>query len=136
MIYRNAKDENINGNTRGCQRLELLQAGFAKGAACLCAPAFFSLLTQKIAAARVFNPSLEPLDSKLSKYINGNPVRVDGKPRASGIMDTVYISFSLVLPTQFSSMVAKVRAAIANGIKVPPEFENKAIVDIIVSGNA
>ena len=32
-------------------------------------------------------------------------------------------------------MMAKVRAAIANGIEVPPEFEDKAIVDVLVSGN-
>jgi acid phosphatase len=41
------------------------------------------------AAAEKYNPSLSELDEKLSKFINGNPVRVDGKPRASGILDTV-----------------------------------------------
>ncbi|KAG6808283.1 hypothetical protein H0H92_004646 [Tricholoma furcatifolium] len=63
-------------------------------------------------AAAAYNPTLQRLDVHLSKYLNGNPVRVDGKPRASGIMDTI-------------------RAAIAHGIKVPPEFQDKAIVDTL-----
>jgi hypothetical protein len=41
------------------------------------------------AAAEAYNHILEPLDKKISKYINGNPIRIDGKPRASGILDTV-----------------------------------------------
>jgi len=41
------------------------------------------------AAAQAYNRSLEHLDKKVSKYLNGNPIRVDGKPRASGVMDTV-----------------------------------------------
>lgn len=94
VLIRNGKDENLLGNTYACKRLELLQVAFAK------------------AAATTYNPSLARLDDKLSKYIQGNPVRVDGKPRASGIMDTV-------------------RAAIAHGIKVPAEFQDKAIVDTI-----
>ena len=36
-----------------------------------------------------WNPALEPLDEKISKYIGGNSVRVDGKPRVTGILDTV-----------------------------------------------
>ncbi|KXN89150.1 putative acid phosphatase SPBC4.06 [Leucoagaricus sp. SymC.cos] len=94
LLVRNGRDENLIGNMYSCKRLEILQVGFAK------------------AAAEAYNRMLEPLDKKLSKYINGNPVRVDGKPRASGIMDTI-------------------RASIAHGIKVPPEFEDKAIVDAI-----
>ncbi|RDB30261.1 putative acid phosphatase SPBC4.06 [Hypsizygus marmoreus] len=94
ILVRNGKDENMLGNTYACKRLEILQLGFAK------------------AAATAYNPSLEHLDKRLSRYLDGNPIRVDGKPRASGIMDTV-------------------RAAIAHGIKVPPEFEDKAIVDVI-----
>jgi acid phosphatase len=35
------------------------------------------------------NPTLEPLDKKLSKYIGGKPIRVDGSPRASGILESV-----------------------------------------------
>ncbi|KAG6915556.1 hypothetical protein DXG01_010961 [Tephrocybe rancida] len=94
IFVRNGKDENLLGNTSACKRLELLQVSFAQ------------------AAAAAYNPSLQPLDAKLSKYLNGHPVRVDGKPRASGIMDTV-------------------RAAIAHGIKVPPEFKDKAVVDTL-----
>ena len=41
------------------------------------------------AAAAAWNPALEPLDDKISKYLGGNPVRIDGRPRASGIFDTV-----------------------------------------------
>ncbi|KAG6873917.1 hypothetical protein C0995_009698 [Termitomyces sp. Mi166 len=94
ILVRNGKDENLLGNTSACKRLELLQVSFAQ------------------AAAAAYNPSLQKLDVHLSKYLNGNPVRVDGKPRASGIMDTI-------------------RAAIAHGINVPPEFKDKAIVDTL-----
>ncbi|PPQ68920.1 hypothetical protein CVT24_007664 [Panaeolus cyanescens] len=94
LLVRNGKDENLIGNTYTCKRLEILQVSFAK------------------AAAEAYNHTLERLDSKLSKYIDGNPIRVDGKPRASGVMDTI-------------------RAAIAHGIQVPPEFEDKSIVNTI-----
>ncbi|KAH6891918.1 histidine phosphatase superfamily [Coprinopsis sp. MPI-PUGE-AT-0042] len=89
---RNHKDENLIGNIYACKRLEALQIGFAK------------------AAADAFNPTLEGLDAKLSKYINDNPVRIDGRPRASGILDTV-------------------RSAVAHGVKVPSEFEDKTVID-------
>lgn len=74
---RNGKDENLLGNTYACKRLEILQIGFAQ------------------AAAAAYNHTLEPLDKKVSKYIAGNPIRIDGKPRASGILDTVcpYVLF-------------------------------------------
>ncbi|KAG8702903.1 hypothetical protein FRC08_003174 [Ceratobasidium sp. 394] len=62
------------------------------------------------AAAKENNPKLEQFDSKLSKYINGNPIRIDGQPRLSGIMDTV-------------------RAADAHGIRVPPEFRDTTVVN-------
>ncbi|RXW20608.1 hypothetical protein EST38_g5244 [Candolleomyces aberdarensis] len=91
---RNGKDENLIGNTYSCKRLEILQVGFAK------------------AAADAYNPTLEHLDKRLSKYINGNPIRVDGRPRASGILDTI-------------------RSAVAHGIKVPADFEDQSVVDII-----
>jgi acid phosphatase len=55
---------------------------------------------------------LEKLDPKLSKYLDGNPIRVDGHPRASGVLDTV-------------------RAAIAHGIKVPAEFNEPAVMDVL-----
>ncbi|KAK7683555.1 hypothetical protein QCA50_013390 [Cerrena zonata] len=91
---RNGKDENLFGNTFACKRLEILQIGFAQ------------------AAAASWNSTLEPLDKKVSKYIDGNPIRLDGKPRASGVLDTV-------------------RAAVAHGIAVPPEFKEKGVIDVI-----
>ncbi|TEB31839.1 phosphoglycerate mutase-like protein [Coprinellus micaceus] len=91
---RNGKDENLVGNTYSCKRLAHLLVGFAE------------------AAAEKYNPSLSELDEKLSKFINGNPVRVDGKPRASGILDTV-------------------RSSIAHGIDVPDELKDKNTTDLI-----
>ncbi|TFK22143.1 phosphoglycerate mutase-like protein [Coprinopsis marcescibilis] len=91
---RNGKDENLIGNTYSCKRLEALQIGFAK------------------AAADAYNPTLERLDATLSKYIDGNPIRVDGRPRASGIFDTI-------------------RSAVAHGIEVPAEFKNETIISSI-----
>lgn len=84
-----------------------------------------------VAAAEAYNHTLERLDNKLSKYIDGNPIRVDGKPRASGIMDTVSHRLTFVRDVAHSTL--KIRAAVAHGIKVPPEFEDKHIVDTIVS---
>lgn len=46
-------------------------------------------IIQSPAAAEAYNHSLEQLDEKVSKYIDGNPIRIDGRPRASGIFDTV-----------------------------------------------
>lgn len=94
LFIRNGKDETLLGNTYACKRLEILLLGFAK------------------AAASAYNPTLESLDKKLAKFNEGNPIRVDGKPRASGILDTL-------------------RAAAAHGIKIPSEFEDKAVVDVI-----
>ncbi|KAJ7057838.1 histidine phosphatase superfamily, partial [Mycena amicta] len=94
LLVRNGRDENLLGNTLSCKRLEYLQIGFAQ------------------AAAAAYNQTLEPLDKHLSKYLDGRPIRVDGKPRASGVLDTV-------------------RAAIAHGVKVPAEFEDKSITDVI-----
>ncbi|KAF8970225.1 histidine phosphatase superfamily [Flammula alnicola] len=81
LLLRNGKDENLIPNTYACKRLELLVVSFAT------------------AAAQAYNPSLELLDKKVSKYLNGGPIRI--------------------------------RAAIAHGVKVPPEFEDKSIVDVI-----
>ncbi|KAJ7145337.1 histidine phosphatase superfamily [Mycena crocata] len=94
LLLRNPRDENLLGNTMSCKRLEYLQIGFAQ------------------AAAAAYNQTLEPLDKHVSKYLNGRPIRIDGKPRASGVLDTI-------------------RSAIAHGVKVPVEFEEKAIVDVI-----
>lgn len=41
------------------------------------------------AAASEWNETLATLDDKVSRYIGGNPIRLDGKPRASGVLDTV-----------------------------------------------
>ncbi|QRV81942.1 histidine phosphatase family containing protein [Ceratobasidium sp. AG-Ba] len=91
---RHPKDENLIGNMAGCARLAELSLAFNR------------------AAAKENNPKLEQFDPILSKYIDGNPIRIDGQPRLSGIMDTV-------------------RAADAHGIRVPPEFYNKTIVNAL-----
>jgi acid phosphatase len=51
-------------------------------------------IIQYTAAAAAYNHTLEQLDEKVSKYIDGNPIRIDGRPRASGIFDTVKTNFS------------------------------------------
>ncbi|KAJ3551009.1 hypothetical protein NM688_g4955 [Phlebia brevispora] len=91
---RNAIHENLFGNTGACKRLEILELGFAR------------------AAAASWNRVLEPLDDKVSKYIGGNPIRLDGKPRASGVLDTV-------------------RAAVANNVSVPRELTDRNVIDVI-----
>ncbi|CCO29522.1 hypothetical protein BN14_03536 [Rhizoctonia solani AG-1 IB] len=70
-------------------------------------------LAFNLAAAKDNNPNLERLDSKLSKYIGGNPIRIDGRPRLSGILDTI-------------------RAADAHGFRIPPEFKDPNTVEIMV----
>jgi acid phosphatase len=70
------------------------------------------LCLKRPAAASAYNHLLEKLDPKLSKYIDGNPIRVDGRPRASGVLDTI-------------------RAAVANGVKVPAEFNDSTVMDVL-----
>jgi len=82
---RHAKDENLMANAISCDRLRELQSMFAR------------------ATAKEFNPQLSKLDSRLSRFINGRPIRVDGKPRLSGVLDTI-------------------RAAHAHQIPVPQDF--------------
>ncbi|KAH7926267.1 phosphoglycerate mutase-like protein [Leucogyrophana mollusca] len=94
ILVRNGVDENLVSNTMSCARLAILELEFAE------------------AAAAAWNPLLEPLDGKLSKYLGGQPLRVDGKPRASGVLDTI-------------------RSATAHGLKVPPEFEEEDVVEAI-----
>ncbi|GAB1522395.1 hypothetical protein RhiTH_005511 [Rhizoctonia solani] len=84
---RHPNTESLIGNTIGCGRLAELALAF------------------NLAAAKDNNPNLEQFDSKLSKYIGGNPIRIDGKPRLSGILDTL-------------------RAADAHGFRIPPEFKD------------
>ncbi|KAI0944908.1 hypothetical protein AcV7_001582 [Taiwanofungus camphoratus] len=94
LRIRNSRDENLFGNTLACKRLEILQSGFAQ------------------AAAAEWNDTLAPLDKKISKYLGGNPIRLDGKPRASGILDTLM-------------------AAEAHGITVPSEFREPGVTNVI-----
>ncbi|KAI5121801.1 hypothetical protein M0805_009793 [Coniferiporia weirii] len=94
LRVRESANEDLVANAYSCKRLEQLIIGFAR------------------AAAAEHNQNLEPLDEKLSRYIGGNPIRVDGQPRASGILDTI-------------------RASIVHGIEVPPEFKDESIVEPI-----
>ncbi|KAF9784782.1 phosphoglycerate mutase-like protein [Thelephora terrestris] len=94
ICVRNKRDENLYPNTSACPRLNTLMEEFAR------------------AAAVSMNPTLEPLDQKISKYTGGKPIRIDGSPKASGILETI-------------------RAATANGVKVPKEFLDPAVMDPI-----
>ncbi|KAG9054834.1 hypothetical protein FS842_004013 [Serendipita sp. 407] len=94
LLIRNAKDENIIPNHFSCKRLERMAVSFSQ------------------AAAEKLNPTLKPLDKRISRYIDGEPVRIDGKPRASGILDTI-------------------RAAKAHGIRVPKDFNDPEVMDLI-----
>ncbi|KAG1811722.1 phosphoglycerate mutase-like protein [Suillus subaureus] len=94
IIIRNGIDENLVSNTLACKRLALLELQFAE------------------AAVAVWNSRLEPLDKKVSRYLGGRPLRLDGTPRASGILDTV-------------------RSAAAHGFRVPPEFMDDNVIGVI-----
>lgn len=59
-------------------------------------------LIVNVAATEKYNPKLAALNEQLSPYIDGNPVRIDGKPRASGILDTVSFD-DLSLPRSFDN---------------------------------
>jgi len=96
ILVRNKVDENIVSNILSCPQLGLLELRFAK------------------AAATKWDSRLQTLDGRLSKYINSKPIRIDGSPRASGILDTV-------------------RSAAAHGIKVPDDFWDPEVVDLIES---
>ncbi|KIJ63162.1 hypothetical protein HYDPIDRAFT_134966 [Hydnomerulius pinastri MD-312] len=100
ILVRNKVDDNIISNILACPQLGLLEMQFAEG-----------MYTRFFAAAN-WNPRLQSLDKRLSKYINGKPIRVDGSPRASGILDTV-------------------RSAAAHGIKVPKEFWDPEVINLI-----
>ncbi|KAF8317194.1 phosphoglycerate mutase-like protein [Clavulina sp. PMI_390] len=88
---RQPQDENLMGNSYICARLKELMIGFEK------------------AAIEKYNPRLAAFNAELSPYINGNPVQIDGKPRASGILDTI-------------------RAAKSHGVPVPAVFEDTSIM--------
>lgn len=133
---RNGKDENLIPNSYACKRLEFLLAGFAQGMFIhnfVCSQSSQNI--PSLAAASKYNRTLEPLDKRISKYIGGRPIRIDGKPRASGVMDTVcsrHHAFSRSHLLNYDRLLLKIRAAIAHGIRVPPEFEEKSVVDVIV----
>ncbi|EJT99345.1 phosphoglycerate mutase-like protein [Dacryopinax primogenitus] len=57
---------------------------------------------------------LKVLDEKLSKYIDGRPVRLNGHPKLSGLLDTV-------------------KSAHAHGIPVPPEFREPEVMRLMES---
>ncbi|KAF9226315.1 phosphoglycerate mutase-like protein [Gyrodon lividus] len=94
ILVRNKVDENIISNILSCPQLGLLESQFSE------------------AAAARWNPRLQVLDKRLSKYINGKPIRVDGSPRASGMLDTV-------------------RSAAAHGLEVPEDFWDPEVIDLI-----
>lgn len=89
------------------------------------------MFTPETAATIAWNPTLESLDEKVSKYIGGNPVRLDGRPRASGILDTV--SHCISGRSMLKLIADQVRAARAHGIRIPTELGDKAIMDRLVS---
>ncbi|GAA5933148.1 hypothetical protein JCM1841_003692 [Sporobolomyces salmonicolor] len=82
---RNWMDENLYPNTH-CRRLRELDTASIKE------------------AARLYNPTLAPLDAVLAQIV-GDPLRIDSSPRANGILDTVL-------------------ACHAHGVKVPPELDD------------
>ncbi|KAH7910360.1 histidine phosphatase superfamily [Hygrophoropsis aurantiaca] len=94
ILVRNGVDENLVSNTISCPRLAILELEFAE------------------AAAALWNPTLESLNGKVSKYLSGQPLQIDGKPRASGVLDTI-------------------RSATAHGFRVPPEFEEDDVINTI-----
>ncbi|KAI5480425.1 acid phosphatase [Pseudohyphozyma bogoriensis] len=91
-VVRNAMDESLYPNSM-CARMRRLDEESAKR------------------AALTWNPSLAPLDSLIGKYING-PVRIDGHPRANGILDTVMV-------------------CLAHKIRVPKEFDDEKLLETL-----
>ncbi|KAL9933259.1 hypothetical protein V8E36_007977 [Tilletia maclaganii] len=71
---RNFLSETLIPNTLGCSRFRKLDRHYAEQ------------------AAIKYNPALEGLDPSLSPHNDGQPIRVDGHPRLSGILDTLRAS--------------------------------------------
>ncbi|KAG8885363.1 hypothetical protein FRB97_001438 [Tulasnella sp. 331] len=94
MTSRHGKDENLVANSVACSRLRELQAEFAA------------------LASKEHNPKLAQLDHRLSHLNDDRPIRVDSKPRLSGVLDTI-------------------RAADVHGIAVPSEFLAPDVVSIM-----
>ncbi|KAK4047226.1 hypothetical protein OIV83_005528 [Microbotryomycetes sp. JL201] len=86
---RNANDESLYPNSL-CPRMRVLDAAGVKR------------------AAETYNKSLETIDPLVRKYVKA-PLRIDGKPAASSVLDTIYV-------------------ARAHGIRVPSEFEDPAVL--------
>ncbi|KAK0526867.1 hypothetical protein OC835_005150 [Tilletia horrida] len=90
---RNFLTETLIPNTLGCSRFRRLDSHYAEK------------------AATEFNPSLEALDASLSSHNDGQPIRVDGHPRLSGLLDTI-------------------RASQAHGYPVPAAFLEPKTVEV------
>lgn len=87
---RHGQDEDLIGNQYGCPRLKQMMVSFEKGEDYL---EFISTIIQTrllspLAMAEKYNPELAKLEG-VSKYIDGRPLKIDGSPRASGVLDTV-----------------------------------------------
>ncbi|WFD29344.1 acid phosphatase [Malassezia sp. CBS 17886] len=63
-------------------------------------------------AATVYNPQLRTLDDAVTRHMEGAPPRVDGRPRVSGIVDTI-------------------RAARAHGLPTPTVFAEPAVLSLM-----
>lgn len=88
---RQPQDEDLTGNGNVCARLKELMLRFETGQNIN--PNFYTRMAYSShipsAAKEKYNPKLALLDDAMSPYLGGVPVRIDGKPRASGILDTV-----------------------------------------------
>lgn len=130
-LHRNKVDENIVSNILSCPQLGLIELRFAQGM--LYTPNERRvLMSSLVAAAARWNSRLQTLDGRLSKYVKGKPIRVDGTPRASGILDTVSPRKALARNFLNIKQSMQVRSAAAHGIKVPDEFWDPEVIDLIV----
>lgn len=93
FVVRQPQDESLYPNSL-CNRMRALDKAAAE------------------AAAREWNPTLEPLDPLLSPYLNGTKLRVDSSPRANGILDTLWV-------------------ARAHGMPLPRELEGQDMFDTL-----
>ncbi|CAO1615430.1 unnamed protein product [Parajaminaea phylloscopi] len=91
ILVRNGNVESLLPNTYSCPTLYKLDSHFSRSVATL------------------LNPSLAVHDTVLSPHLAGVPLRVDGHPRLSGVLDTI-------------------RAAQAHGIPVPNAFKDANVV--------
>ncbi|KAH0834797.1 hypothetical protein J3R83DRAFT_10398 [Lanmaoa asiatica] len=130
-LHRNKVDENIVGNILSCPQLGLLELRFAEGMSDV-PNEWRALMLCIIAAAARWNSRLQTLDKRLSKYIKGKPIRVDGSPRASGILDTVSPRKALTSWFLNIRLHTQVRSAAAHGLKVPDDFWDPKVIDLIV----